>query len=215
MLSDIEIIESLKRGDIKIYPGLNGECINGVSLDFRLGNKFMVWQSDLINCQSEFGMSKEKCIEKGVRLNETIWTYKERYHAADSGMYGEPVPLSFIEKLMSTVHVDDGEEFSLEPSQMVLAETVERLTLGNNVAAKVSGRSSLGRLGLIVHITADLFAPGWDGVPVLELKNVGPHTLILKPGMAICSFSFYKLSGNVSNGYSGRYVGQDGVTVSR
>ncbi len=99
-----------------------------------------------------------------------------------------------IEGLMKSVMVPNGESFILQPREFVLAITEEKLELADDVLGRLEGRSSLGRIGIIVHGTAGLFDPGWTGKATLELSNLGRMPVALYPGMRICSFTFEQLS---------------------
>jgi len=124
-----------------------------------------------------------------------------------------------IEDLMSTVSVGAGEPFILQPREFVLAITEEQLELDNDVLGRLEGRSSLGRIGIIVHGTAGLFDPGWSGKATLELSNLGRMPVALYPGMRICSFTFEQLSSPVAVPYSkkpnSKYAGQQQPLASR
>ncbi|MCY4401847.1 MAG: dCTP deaminase [Candidatus Poribacteria bacterium] len=121
--------------------------------------------------------------------------------------------------LMRKVEVSDGEGFTMQPGEFVLAATHEKLELADDVMARLEGRSSLGRLGIIVHSTAGLFDPGWVGNATLELGNLGRMPVKLYPGMRICAFTFEQLSSPSSTPYSlkpsNKYAGQDGPETSR
>lgn len=80
--------------------------------------------------------------------------------------------------------------FELKPQQLVLGTTVERIELGPRVCAKVEGKSSLGRMGLAVHVTAGFVDPGFKGQITLELFNLSPSPIRLRPGLAVCQVSF-------------------------
>lgn len=111
--------------------------------------------------------------------------------------------------------------FELRPREFVLGVTAERITVPSNMVARVEGRSSLGRLGLMIHSTAGFIDPGWEGSPItLELANVGPWTIALHPGMRIGQLAFETLDRPClrpygSPGLQSRYQGSAGVTVSR
>ncbi len=113
------------------------------------------------------------------------------------------------------VRVEDDQPFIMHPQEMVLAGTVEEIRLPADVLGRLEGRSSLGRLGIIVHGTAPLFYPGFSGHAVLELGNIGPMPVALYPGMRICSFTFERLTSPSSRPYSGKYSGQSGPVGSR
>ncbi len=124
-----------------------------------------------------------------------------------------------VDDLMRKVDVPDGETFTMQPGEFVLAGTQEKLELADDVMARLEGRSSLGRLGIIVHSTAGLFDPGWVGNATLELGNLGRMPVMLYPGMRICAFTFEPLSSPSSMPYrekpANKYAGQDGPETSR
>ena len=121
--------------------------------------------------------------------------------------------------LMRRVDVPNGEAFTMQPGEFVLAATQEKLELADDVMARLEGRSSLGRLGIIVHSTAGLFDPGWTGIATLELGNLGRMPVKLYPGMRICAFTFEQLSSPAKVPYqlkpANKYAGQDGPETSR
>lgn len=124
-----------------------------------------------------------------------------------------------IQDLMRTIHVRDGEPFVLQPREFALAITMESLELDDDVLGRLEGRSSLGRIGIIVHGTAGLFDPGWRGKATLELSNLGIMPVALYPGMRICSFTFEQLSSPVTIPYykkaGNKYAGQTQPLASR
>lgn len=121
--------------------------------------------------------------------------------------------------LMRRVDVSDGDAFTIQPGELVLAATQEELVLADDVMARLEGRSSLARLGIIVHSTAGLFDPGWTGIPTLELGNLGRMPVRLYPGMRICAFTFAQLSSPARVPYqlkpANKYAGQNGPETSR
>jgi len=121
--------------------------------------------------------------------------------------------------LMRKVVVPAGEAFVLQPRDFVLAITEEKMELADDVLGRLEGRSSLGRLGIIVHGTAGLFDPGWTGKATLELSNLSRLPVALYPGMRICAFTFEQLSSPSSNPYrtkpGNKYAGQQGPIGSR
>src|SRR5690348_7353667 len=124
-----------------------------------------------------------------------------------------------IQDIMRTVVVKPGEPFILQPREFALAITEETLELDDDVLGRLEGRSSLGRIGIIVHGTAGLFDPGWRGKATLELSNLGIMPVALYPGMRICSFTFEQLSSPVSVPYykkaGNKYAGQTQPLASR
>jgi dCTP deaminase len=117
------------------------------------------------------------------------------------------------------VKVKDNEPFIMQPGDFVLAVTLEKITLGDDLLGRLEGRSSLGRLGIVVHSTASVFDPGWDGQAVLELGNLGRIAVALHPGMRICAMTFEQLSSKADTPYSkkkdAKYIFQKGPTMSR
>ena len=115
----------------------------------------------------------------------------------------------------------DGEEpFILHPGEFVLGSTYELVTLPDDVAARLEGKSSLGRLGLLTHSTAGFIDPGFSGHVTLELSNVATLPIKLWPGMKIGQMCFFRLSSPADNpygtgSYGNRYQGQRGPTASR
>jgi dCTP deaminase len=124
-----------------------------------------------------------------------------------------------IQDLMRTITVPENEPFILQPGEFALAITEETLELDDDVLGRLEGRSSLGRIGIIVHGTAGLFDPGWRGRATLELSNLGVMPVALYPGMRICSFTFEQLSSRVEVPYykksGNKYAGQDRPVASR
>jgi len=124
-----------------------------------------------------------------------------------------------IQDLMRTITVANDEPFILQPREFALAITEEILELDDDVLGRLEGRSSLGRIGIIVHGTAGLFDPGWTGKATLELSNLGRMPVALYPGMRICSFTFEQLSSKVAVPYrkkvGNKYSGQDRPLASK
>lgn len=107
------------------------------------------------------------------------------------------------------------EGFALHPGEFVLASTIEKVTLPDFIMARVEGKSSLGRLGLIVHATAGFIDPGFSGQITLEMTNLLRVPIILHAGMPICQVSFQYMNARVKKPYNGHYQGQEGATASR
>lgn len=112
------------------------------------------------------------------------------------------------------------EGFWLRPEDFVLVSTVEKITLSDGYAARVEGKSSLGRLGLLTHITAGFVDPGFSGNITLELKNVNRSPIHLYPGMKIAQLCFIRLDSKAQVPYGSKsvgshYHGQSGPQVSR
>ena len=123
-------------------------------------------------------------------------------------------------ELTRLVEPDGDESFILHPGEFVLASTYEVVTLPDDLAARLEGKSSLGRLGLLTHSTAGFIDPGFSGHVTLELSNVATLPIKLWPGMKIGQLCFFKLSSAAENPYGSavnqsRYQNQRGPTPSR
>ena len=123
-------------------------------------------------------------------------------------------------ELTRLVEVDGDEPFILHPGEFVLGSTYETVTLPNDIAARLEGKSSLGRLGLLTHSTAGFIDPGFSGHVTLELSNVATLPIKLWPGMKIGQLCFFQLTSAAehpygSREYGNRYQGQRGPTASR
>jgi dCTP deaminase len=120
--------------------------------------------------------------------------------------------------LTELVEVPVNEPFILHPGEFVLGSTFERVRLPDDLVARLEGKSSLGRLGLLIHSTAGYVDPGWDGYLTLELSNVANLPITLYPGMKIGQISFYRLTSAAETPYGSagnKYQGQRGPTPSR
>ncbi|MGI9275581.1 MAG: dCTP deaminase [Endozoicomonas sp.] len=117
------------------------------------------------------------------------------------------------------ITLDDGEAFFLHPGELALAVTRESITLPADIVGWLDGRSSLARLGLMVHVTAHRIDPGWSGQIVLEFFNGGKLPLALRPGMGIGAINFETMSGPAARPYNKRhnakYRDQNSAVASR
>ena len=134
----------------------------------------------------------------------------------------EPAKLSYFDpkkanevSFTKKVTVSGEEPFILHPGEFVLGSTMEWIELPANIAGRLEGRSSLGRLGIVVHSTAALIHPGIKANIVLELGNHSRIPVALYPGMRVCSVSFEMLTSPAEKPYHGKYMGQKGTTKSR
>lgn len=132
-----------------------------------------------------------------LRLGNVFKTFKPSQYP-----YLDVKRSSDFEKLMEEVQVEDGGPFILRPKGFVIAVTKEEFTLPNDLMARLDGRSSLGRLGVVVHSTAARFDPGWQGKAVMELGNMGIMPVVLYAGMRICALTFETLSSPTSQPYA-------------
>lgn len=123
------------------------------------------------------------------------------------------------EQVMRELQIPEGNAFYLHPGELALGVTLERVTLPNHLAGWLDGRSSLARVGLMVHITAHTIDPGWDGHITLEFFNSGRLPLALHPRMRICAISFEPLTSPTSRPYhskqGAKYTDQVGPLSSR
>ena len=124
-----------------------------------------------------------------------------------------------VEKIMESVTITETEPLVLQPRDLVLATTMEWLEIADDLVGRIEGRSSLGRLGIIVHGTASVFDPGWRGKPVMELGNLGVVPVLLYPGMRVCAFTFEEVSSKVEVPYymkmGNKYAGQEKPLASK
>jgi dCTP deaminase len=115
--------------------------------------------------------------------------------------------------------IAEGEDFMLAPSEFALGTTFERVRVPSDLVARVEGRSSIGRLAILVHATAGFIDPGFEGEITLELANIGPTRASLRVGSRICQVVFHQLTSPVERPYGpargSKYSGQQGPTPSR
>jgi dCTP deaminase len=122
-------------------------------------------------------------------------------------------------ELTELVEIGGDDPFILHPGEFVLGSTFERVALPNDLVARLEGKSSLGRLGLLIHSTAGYVDPGWEGNLTLELSNVANLPITLYDGMKIGQISFQRLSSPAEVGYGdarigSKYRGQRDPTAS-
>jgi dCTP deaminase len=124
------------------------------------------------------------------------------------------------EDLTELVEVDEATPFILHPGEFVLGSTLERIRLPDDLVARLEGKSSLGRLGLLIHSTAGFIDPGWNGHVTLELSNVANLPITIYHGMKIGQLSFVQMTEPAETPYGAgvlgsKYQGQRGPTPSR
>ena len=125
-----------------------------------------------------------------------------------------------LEDLTRLVKIDDGEAFILHPGEFVLGSTYEKVSLPDDLVGRIEGKSSLGRLGLLIHSTAGFIDAGFSGHITLELSNVANLPITLYPGMKIGQVSFLRMTTPADVPYGSarvgsKYQGQRGPTPSR
>lgn len=138
----------------------------------------------------------------------------------DNHKYPVIDPAEEQSELTRLIEVDKDEPFVLHPGEFVLGSTFEHITLPDDIAARLEGKSSLGRLGLLTHSTAGFVDPGFSGHVTLELSNMATLPIKLWPGMRVGQLCFFQLSSAVehpygSKQYGSHYQGQRGPTASR
>ncbi len=127
---------------------------------------------------------------------------------------------SNLEELTETVEASDDDPFILHPGEFVLGSTAERVAIPADLVGRIEGKSSLGRLGLLIHTTAGFVDAGWDGQLTLEFSNVASLPITLYPGMKIGQISFIQMTTDADNPYGtgvlgSKYQGQQGPRPSR
>lgn len=119
-----------------------------------------------------------------------------------------------MNNMMQLVELKPGQPFILTENEFVIAVTKERLTLPDDIIGQLHGKSSLARLGVVVHSTAARFDPGWDGCPVLEFGTfLKGKKIIIYEGAPICAFSFEKMSAKVDRSYRDNPISYGGSTM--
>ena len=125
-----------------------------------------------------------------------------------------------MDDLTELVEVEGDRPFILHPGEFVLGSTSERVSIPDDMVARLEGKSSLGRLGLLIHSTAGYVDPGWDGYLTLELSNVANLPITIYAGMKIGQISFFQLTTPAAKPYGSaeagsKYQGQRGPTASK
>ena len=149
-----------------------------------------------------------------LRLGNTFRVFEH-----SKNPYIDPAKKDYSNEVTRELVVKDGEAFVMQPGDFVLASTLETITIAPDLLGRLEGRSSLGRLGIVVHSTASIFDPGWNGKAVLELGNLGRMAVALTCGMRICAMTFEQLSSPAEVPYSkkkgAKYKIQSGPQESR
>lgn len=155
-----------------------------------------------------------------VRLGNSFRVFREHNTPyIDLSGPREEVSAQLNNVMSEEIIIADDEAFFLHPGELALATTLESVTLPANIVGWLDGRSSLARLGLMVHVTAHRIDPGWEGKIVLEFFNAGKLPLALRPNMTIGALSFEVLSGDAEKPYNARkdakYKNQQSAISSR
>ena len=174
-----------------------------------------------IKAQIESGRIGLDPLEMGLLQPSSMDVRLDRFFRLfDNHKYPFIDPRTEQDELTRLVEVDPNEAFILHPGEFVLGSTFEFVTLPDDIAARLEGKSSLGRLGLLTHSTAGFVDPGFQGHVTLELSNTATLPIKLWPGMKIGQLCFFQLSSASENPYGSqkygsRYQGQRGPTASR
>lgn len=134
-----------------------------------------------------------------LRLGNTFKIYKKTKISTI-----DPRDSASIAGMVDTVHIEDGDFFMLHPGQFVLGVTLEKIRVPYDLVARCEGRSSLGRLGIIIHSTAGFVDPGFEGTITLEITNINEVPVKLYPGMRFGQFAFETVQGTVNVPYDQR-----------
>jgi dCTP deaminase len=161
----------------------------------------------------DFGTQLGSC-SIDLRLGDTFRIFEHSKYS-----YIDPSKKDFSNEITREIKIKKGENFMMQPGDFVLAVTLEKVKIPADLMGRLEGRSSLGRLGIVVHSTASIFDPGWDGNPVLELGNLGRMAVSLTVGMRICAMTFEELSSPADTPYTSKkfakYKFQDAPIESR
>lgn len=132
----------------------------------------------------------------------------------------DPKDKSDIESYMESFHIEGNESFIIHPGEFALATTYETVRLPANLVARVEGRSSMGRLGITMHVTAGYIDPGFHGKITLEISNIGKMPVALYPGQRVCQIVFETMTSPSEKPYGhpdrdSKYMGQTRPETSR
>ncbi|MBE6488148.1 MAG: dCTP deaminase [Methanosphaera stadtmanae] len=132
----------------------------------------------------------------------------------------DPFDDTDLETYMNEITVEKGEPFIIHPGEFTLATTYETVCLPDDIVARVEGRSSMGRLGITMHVTAGYIDPGFEGKITLEISNIGKMPVALYPGQRVCQIVFETMTSPANKPYGhedrdSKYMGQKGPQVSK
>ena len=167
------------------------------------------WQIEYIgpNCISPFNTAQVEPASYDVRLGQNFKIFERDATVA--------IDMADPEDITKDVHVETGRYFTLHPGEFALGVTYETIKMPDNLVGRIEGKSSIGRLGLMIHITAGYIDPGFHGPVTLEMFGVHPLPLLLHPGMLIAQISFHKMSKVPRQSYRGRYQGAKTVESTK
>ena len=203
ILSDKTILQEIDNGNIIISP-LNPAYVNPNSVDLTLAPVFKVYRPDMIIIDTLYDLPD--------------WVKQTgKYETMFDGGFGYDAPLDPRKPNNTIEQIIPEEGYVLIPGEVYLYACNERIGVKNNIRAKVEGKSSLGRLGLFVHVTAGFIDTGFEGSLVLELVATRP--IRIYPNMKICQVEFARVEGEILETYDqkagSKYHGQTGVQESK
>jgi dCTP deaminase len=147
-----------------------------------------------------------------LRLGDGLWVFRSTRGVATPHLLD---PTRDNARFMEPIQFDGAHPYILEPNAFALGVALERITLSQAYVGRLEGKSSLGRLGLLVHVTAGYADPGYCGNLTLELKNLSPYPFKLTSGMPIAQLAFERLARPSSRPYQGKYQGDTSATPAR
>lgn len=179
ILSDVDIKKALRNKSLLIVPVPDESDIDTTTIDLKIGDKFLRWDEALVRQQG---------VQVTINLNQ--FKYKD-----------------FSQPYLKEVPKEHNGQFKIEPGIFYLASTHENISLPikSKLAARVEGKSSLARLGLVVHMTAPTIQCGFSGVITLEIYNYGPFPILVTPGKTqLCQLVLERVSCMPKKGRTGR-----------
>lgn len=200
-LSDKTILKEIDNGNIIISP-FNKDYLNPNSVDLTLAPEFKIYKLPYVYANNLYEIPAY-ISSNNITVHDKGFTYKQPL---------DPRKQNDFESFIIPEH-----GYVLEPNTVYLYACNERIGVKNNIRAKVEGKSSLGRLGLFVHVTAGFIDTGFEGSLVLELVATQP--IVVYPNMKICQVEFTRVEGEIEEDYSqksgSKYHNQTGVQESK
>jgi dCTP deaminase len=186
ILSQIAIKKLLESRDLIIDPLPTNEDFDSDAVEVHLGNRVYVWEKQ----------------SSGSVLTVSLW---KRLGASESGAFDYR---EFAARNLKVVPADSDGIITMRPHTFYLADLKQFTKLPHDVAMQIQGKSSLARLGVLVHLTAPHAHAGWEGTLTLEIYNLGPFNIELKPGIPIGQLSFWRVDNPTQDIPRGQFSGQ-------
>ncbi|MCD6229566.1 MAG: dCTP deaminase [Candidatus Diapherotrites archaeon] len=217
VLADSEIKELLRKGTLVIEPieDMNVQ-LQPASVDLRLGDEFRIFKQ------------RESFLIDPLNYVEPLWSVKDKQDK-DLNKKKSDSDSSAVQSDKGSQRVKDygiteiikikDKPFIVHPQEFVLGTTIEKVKIPANLVGRLEGRSSLGRIGVIIHATAGYIDPGFEGQVTLEITNLGKVPVALWPGMRVCQLSLFTMNVPAERPYgasrNSKYNGQKGPVESR